>query len=164
MTTAAEIIELLRARGLKLALAESLTGGLIATAITDVAGSSDVLIGGVVAYQNEVKTNLLGVSSDLLASRGAVCAEVAEQMASGVRRIMADACGLDSNSVIGVSTTGVAGPEPQGDKPAGLAFIAVCLEDGRILHRELQIQGNRAQVRSGVVENALSLLREQFSV
>lgn len=162
MSVAAEVIDLLRNKGLKLAIAESLTGGLVASAITEVAGSSDVFLGGVVAYQNAVKTRLLDVSNDLLASQGAVCAEVAEQMASGVRKTMADACGIEPSSVIGVSTTGVAGPGPQGDKPAGLAYIAICLENGRIHNREVHIKGNRAEVRKAVADHVFALLMEQF--
>jgi len=115
--------ELLRARGLKLATAESCTGGLIGDRITDIAGSSDYYLGGVVAYAYEAKAALLGVGWDLLNSRGAVSREVALAMADGVRRVL----GAD----VAVSVTGIAGPGGgTPEKPVGTTWIALSAKDG----------------------------------
>jgi PncC family amidohydrolase len=109
---------LLRERGLTIATAESCTGGLIASLLTDVSGSSDYLRGGVVAYANEVKQGLLGVRAETLASVGAVSRETAIQMAHGVRRM------LDVDYALAV--TGIAGPTGgTPEKPVGLVYIAL---------------------------------------
>ena len=162
MKQASALLQELRDRGLKLAVAESVTGGGIAAEITAVAGASDVFIGSVTAYQNEVKSALLGVDASLLSTNGPVCAEVAEQMALGVRKSMADACGLSPELVIAVSTTGVAGPGPQNGKPAGTVFIGAALPNGATLHRELSLDGDRASVREGASAFAISWLLEQI--
>ena len=108
----------LRRRGARVATAESATGGLIGHLITQTPGSSDYFVGGVVAYANEVKQSVLGVPESLLASRGAVSAEVAEAMASGaLERLAAD---------VAVGVTGIAGPDGgTPDKPVGLTYVAV---------------------------------------
>src|SRR4051812_47619675 len=104
MTAAAELLADLRSRGWTIAVAESLTGGLLCAALVDVVGASRSLRGGVVAYATELKGALLGVDDAVLAARGAVDPEVARQMAAGVRvRLGAD---------VGLATTGVAGPDP----------------------------------------------------
>lgn len=117
VTPAADLLALLGARGETLAVAESLTGGLVAAALTDVPGSSAVLRGGVVAYATDLKTSVLGVDADLLAAGGPVQGEVAAQMAGGVARV----CG----ATWGLATTGVAGPGPADGHPAGTAYVAV---------------------------------------
>ncbi len=115
-TVAEIVLELCRARGLRLATAESCTGGLVASRLTDVAGSSDVFAGAVVAYANDVKTGQLGVTESLLAEHGAVSAEVAEAMADGVRERL----GVD----VGIAVTGVAGPGGGTEaKPVGLVYL-----------------------------------------
>ena len=166
------VIEWGTAAGVTLATAESLTAGLVAAALADVPGSSAVLQGGVVAYQNRIKEGLLGVDPDLLASRGAVDPEVARQMAAGARR----ALGAD----VGVSTTGVAGPEPHQGRPVGTVMVGLAVgpalapalrtlapiptdvvedDDGAALGLELHLTGDRAAVRAGTVARVLALLR-----
>src|SRR6476646_10184208 len=123
-SAAESLIAVLGRRGLTVASAESLTGGLVCAALTDVPGASAVVRGSVVAYATELKAQVLGVDPELLASGGAVQAEVARQMATGVCRVL----GAD----IGVATTGVAGPDPQDGHPVGTVFVAVAA-DGRVL-------------------------------
>lgn len=133
-----------------LAVAESLTGGLVAARVVDVPGASAVLRGAVVAYATDLKARLLGVDPDLLAERGAVDAEVAAQMAAGVRsRLGAD---------WGLSTTGVAGPEPQHGLAPGTVFLGLAGPDG-VQVRALQLTGSRARIRDGTVAAALDLLQ-----
>lgn len=152
---AAEILQLLEAKGYKLAVAESLTGGLLASAIVDVPGASKVFLGGVVAYDSQLKQSLLHVSAALLKSRCAVDAEVAVAMARGVRELAAEAAHLSLGEVIGVATTGVAGPDTQDGKPAGLVYLAIAgLGDSEA--NELRFQGNRQQIREATVAAALS--------
>lgn len=151
---AREVVTTLTARGLTLATAESLTGGLLAARVVDVPGASAVLRGGVVAYATDLKHRLLGVDADLLAARGAVDADVAAAMARGVReRLGAD---------VGVATTGVAGPDPQDGHPAGTVFVAVSLSpalaagDGRVV--PLLLAGDRPAIRTATVAEALGLV------
>lgn len=143
------IIEALTARGESVAVAESLTGGLVAAALTSIPGASVVVRGGIVAYATELKSALLGVPADLLAQRGPVDAQVAAAMAAGVR----DRLG----SSYGIATTGVAGPGPADGKPAGTVYVAV---DGptRSATRELRVPGRREDVRIESVRSVLSLL------
>ncbi len=108
---AEQVIALCREQELFIATAESLTGGLLASELISIPGASDVVLGSVVAYRNVIKQQLLGVSAQLIANQGTVDAEVCAQMAQGVREKFAKASALDVSSVIGVSTTGLAGPE-----------------------------------------------------
>jgi nicotinamide-nucleotide amidase len=146
---AAEIIPLLTRIGHTLAAAESLTGGLVAAALTDVPGSSLVFRGGVVAYATELKADLLGVDRQLLRAHGAVYAPVAAAMADGVRGKL--------GASVGVATTGVAGPEPQDGQPPGTVHIAVSLADDTVV-RTMSLTGNRDEVRRLTVERVLGLL------
>lgn len=142
----------LRAKGLKVAAAESCTGGLLGQRLTAQAGSSDYFAGGVVAYANEVKRALLGVPADVLERRGAVSRECALAMAEGARRAL--------SADLGVAITGVAGPgggTPQ--KPVGLVWIAVAGEGGT-LAKELRLLGGREQIRERSATAALNLLRD----
>lgn len=133
-----------------IAVAESCTGGAVAARIVSVAGSSDYFLGGIVAYSNEAKRRLLGVSADILASRGAVSAECAAAMAAGARR----AFGAD----IGVSTTGIAGPGgATARKPVGLVYLALATESGAEAH-EHHFPGNRAAIIAAATDEALQLL------
>jgi nicotinamide-nucleotide amidase len=146
---AALVVARLTADGRTLAVAESLTGGQLAARLVDVPGASAVLRGGVVAYATDLKARLLGVDPDLLADRGPVDAEVAAQMAAGVRaRLGAD---------WGLSTTGVAGPDPQAGKLPGTVFVGVAGPDAAQV-RALRLAGTRAEVRSRTVAQALHLL------
>lgn len=143
------VLASLRRRGETLAVAESLTGGLLAARLVDVPGASAVLRGGIVAYATDLKHRLLGVDSDLLARRGSVDGEVAGQLADGARlRLGAD---------WGLATTGVAGPQPQDGIPVGTVFLAVGGPPGRWVRR-LELSGDRPQVRGAAVEAALDLL------
>ena len=137
--------------GATVAAAESLTGGLVCAALTDVAGASAVVRGGVVAYSSEVKVALLGVDADLLAQSGAVDATVAEQMACGVRDRLSAGYGL--------ATTGVAGPDPADGKPVGTVFVAVAGPHTTRV-RALALAGSREQIRRRSVEAVLGLLAE----
>ncbi|MDH6533157.1 nicotinamide-nucleotide amidase [Aurantimicrobium minutum] len=144
-----ELIERLAARGLTLAVAESLTGGLLCAALTEVPGASAVVRGGVVAYATDLKSRLLGVDENLLATAGPVDADTALAMAEGVaQRLGAD---------IGLSTTGVAGPDPQGGKSVGTVFIACSWGNTRKVE-ELSLAGTRNEIRSLTVHKALGLL------
>jgi nicotinamide-nucleotide amidase len=155
---AKEAIELLTTAAKTVAVAESLTGGLLAAALTSVAGASVVLRGGVVAYATELKTALLGVPADLLARHGPVHREVAAAMATGVRQRL--------GATYGAATTGVAGPGPAEGKPQGTVFIAVDGPAG-LASAALQLAGDRRDVREGSVRAVLSLLvsalREDYS-
>lgn len=138
-------------RGQTVATAESLTGGALAAAIVDVPGASACFEGAVVSYSNRVKAEVLGVPEDLLARRGSVDPDVALAMAEGVRRRL----GTDW----GVSTTGVAGPEPHDGKPVGTVFVGVAGPGGTAVH-ELAAPGERAAVRAAAVGAALARLTE----
>jgi len=148
-TTAELVIAAAAAARIRIAAAESLTAGLVAAELGSVPGASAVLQGGVVAYQNSVKEQVLGVAGDLLETAGSVDARVAEEMAAGVRRLL--------NADLGVSTTGVAGPEPHDGKPVGTVFIGVAGPSG-ISSREFHFAGDRAAVRSQACAAALNLL------
>ncbi len=153
---AAELIDSLRLRGLKLAAAESLTGGQIASTIVDVPGASDVFLGGVVAYATAAKTGMLGLSPALLETHGAVDADVAAEMARSCAERFAAACGVSKDIVLGVSSTGVAGPGSQAGKSAGTVFVAACLgENIQVL--EFHFAGDRNQVREQATVEALKL-------
>ena len=145
------VLELCRARGLTVATAESCTGGLVAARLTSIPGSSDVVLGGLVAYANEVKERELGIPAALLVEHGAVSAQVAEAMARGARdRLRAD---------VAVSVTGVAGPGGGTDeKPVGLVYCHASGPDGE-LGREFNFPGDRAAIRARSVVIALHLVR-----
>ena len=149
--TATEVVAALRSAHLTVGTAESLTGGLVCGALTDVPGASATVRGAVVAYATDLKAAVLGVDADLLARGGAVQPEVAEQMARGVRAVL----GVD----VGVATTGVAGPDPQDGRPVGTVFVAAA-SGTRTLVRRLDLPGDRAAVRAGSVAGALGLLAE----
>ncbi|WP_093841334.1 CinA family protein [Streptomyces aidingensis] len=149
---AEQVLELLLARGQTLAVAESLTGGLVAAALTGVPGASRAFRGSVTAYATGLKQELLGVDGALLAERGAVDPEVARQMALGVR----DRLGADW----GISTTGVAGPEPQDGKPVGTVYTAVAAPGAaEALALRLATDGDRAAIRAASVRGVLTALR-----
>lgn len=149
---AAGLVQECQRLGLRLAVAESLTGGLLAAAIVDVPGASTVFRGGVVAYALDVKAAVLGVSRQLLEERGAVDGDVAAQMCSGVMRLL----GAD----IAIATTGVAGPSRDGEHPVGEVYTAIAIaaqgDAARVTVRQLQLGGNRAAIRSQVVRICLS--------
>jgi nicotinamide-nucleotide amidase len=138
-------------RGLKLSIAESCTGGLISNRITDVAGSSNTLLMGVVSYSNESKTQLLGVAKELITDYGAVSEEVARAMAEGVRKL--------SGSDVGISTTGIAGPgggTPA--KPVGLVYMALSTDKETVVVRQ-QYSGTRVDIKLRTSQALLEMLR-----
>ena len=146
---ARQIHVLLQSGGRTVAVAESLTGGLVAAALTDIPGASASFRGGVVTYATELKAALLGVNGPMLARHGAVYPPVAAAMADGVRaRLGAD---------FGLATTGVAGPDPADGQPVGTVHIAVSAADDTVV-RTIALAGNRGQIRRLAVENALGLL------
>lgn len=151
---AAQVLELAGRSPLRtVATAESCTGGLLAAAITSVAGSSKTFLGGVIAYDDSIKVEALGVPVQLLEAHGAVSSEVAAAMASGVRTRF--------GSTFGVATTGVAGPGSSGAKPAGLIFVAVAGPAGTEV-RQLDRDLGRHLNRVGAVNSALELLAEEL--
>jgi PncC family amidohydrolase len=148
---AAEVHERLAAAGATVAVAESLTGGLLGATLTAIAGSSRTFRGGVIAYATELKERLLDVPGPLLDAEGAVSAHVAAAMAAGVRDRL--------QSTYGVALTGVAGPDPQDGNPPGTVFVAVAGPgDGQV--RELTVAGDRQAVRAAAVDAAIDLLRD----
>ncbi|WP_327234182.1 nicotinamide-nucleotide amidohydrolase family protein [Streptomyces sp. NBC_01317] len=152
---AARVLALLEDRSATLAVAESLTGGLVAAELTSVPGASRSFRGSVTAYATDLKRDVLGVAAPLLAERGAVDPEVARQMAAGVRRVL----GADW----GAATTGVAGPEPQDGQPVGTVYVAVVgpIGPGKVV--ALRLNGDRADIRKESVVSVLGLLRSELS-
>lgn len=154
-STAARVVGLLVGSGQTVGVAESLTGGLLAGALTDVPGSSAVLTGGVVAYTPAVKIGVVGVPAEVVSEHGVVSRECAQAMAQGVRVLL----GVDW----GVATTGVAGPGPSEGAAAGTVHVAVV---GRArgesvgVHRLFSFDGDRRTVRRSTVEATLRLLED----
>ncbi|GAA1812284.1 CinA family protein [Planosporangium flavigriseum] len=148
---AVPVLRALRERRQTLAVAESLTGGLLAATIVDVAGASAVFRGGLVVYATDLKRALAGVPADLLAERGPVDPDVVLAMADGARR----SCGADW----GLATTGVAGPDPQAGVPVGTIYLACRGPDGGEV-RGMTLDGDRSRIRAGAVAAALELLAD----
>lgn len=159
--TAQAILKELEARDFKLAIAESLTGGLLSAEFVSVAGASKVLLGSIVAYQNSLKHELLGVSRALLENQGAVDPEVAVQMAAGVRSKLASKTNTDDSRVVGISTTGVAGPDPQDGVAVGTVYVAVSgpgtIGDSVFAY---EFEGGREEIRHATVRAALTAVGE----
>ncbi len=145
---AGPVLGRLRERRQTLSAAESLTGGLLAATIVDVPGASAVFRGGLIVYATDLKRDLAGVPGDLLAERGPVDPDVALALADGARRV----CGADW----GVSTTGVAGPDPQYGVRVGTVYLAYRGPDGGEV-RGVTLNGGRARIRAGGVATALEL-------
>lgn len=145
------LVARLKQRGETLATAESLTGGLVGAALTDVPGVSAVYRGGVVVYATDLKATLAGVPADLLADVGPVHPDTAAALATGVRERL--------GATYGLATTGVAGPDPQAGVEAGTVYVAVA-GPGEVRVRKLSLKGDRATVRQGSVLAALELAAE----
>ncbi len=158
ITQAEALLESLRRRGLKLATAESCTGGLIAGLLTEIAGSSDVVERGFVVYSNDAKISLLGVSAGTIELHGAVSEATARAMAEGALQ--------NSHADIAVSVTGIAGPgggSPQ--KPVGLVHFGCASRHGPTAHRRFVFENaNRGEVRLRAVAAALDLVKAQLDV
>lgn len=146
---AREVLERLTTRGMTVAVAESLTGGLLLATLTAVPGASSAVMGGVVSYSNSVKQHVLGVDADVLREHGPVHRVVAEQMASSVALL----CGAN----IGIATTGVAGPGDQDGVAAGTFWVAMSAS-GHCEARQERVDGNRSSVRLAAVCSGLTLL------
>jgi nicotinamide-nucleotide amidase len=151
---AAVVLDRCRSLGLTLAVAESCTGGLLGERITNIPGSSDVFVGGVIAYHNDVKRNALGVRTEDMERYGAVSEEVAQQMASGVREKL--------RAGVGLSVTGIAGPGGgTPEKPVGLVWIAVHASE--LKARRFHLIGDRAEIRQRAAQAALEMVRRVLS-
>jgi nicotinamide-nucleotide amidase len=144
-----DLLGRLVARGETLATAESLTGGLLAATIVDVPGASNAYRGGLVVYATDLKATLAGVPTPLLDAHGPVDPSVAAALAAGAR----ERCHADW----GLATTGVAGPDPQGGQPVGRVYVAVAGHEGSDV-RQLDLTGDRGQIRRDAVDAALDLL------
>jgi nicotinamide-nucleotide amidase len=154
---AARVLDAARGRGLRIATAESCTGGLVAAALTSIPGSSDVVEAGLATYSNAAKTALLGVPAELIERRGAVSAQTVRAMAEGaLERTGAD---------LAVSITGIAGPGGgSAEKPVGLVYFATALKGGEtLLHREVFTGRDRAGVREISTCTALELLLDRLA-
>ncbi|MBL4805817.1 MAG: CinA family protein [Rhodobacteraceae bacterium] len=151
MNLAEQVLASCRAQGLKIATAESCTGGMVSAALTDVVGSSDVFERGFVTYSNEAKVEMLGVDPAIISEFGAVSAEVASQMATGAL--------THSNADIAISITGVAGPGASENKPEGLVWFGLAVKGQQVLTLKKQFGPlGRALVRQASVTQALSML------
>lgn len=155
VVTSAEVLALLVARGATVAVAESLTGGLLTAALTEPAGASAAVRGGLVVYATDLKAQLAGVPAPLLDALGPVSPDVAAALAAGAR----DRLG----ATYGLGVTGVAGPDPQGGRPVGTVYLGLAGPDGGTIRR-LALAGDRAAVRAGTVDAALSLLAAALRV
>lgn len=144
------LAELLTSKNFTIATAESCTGGLLASTLTDVDGASAYVKGGVVAYSNAIKISVLHVDAKTLQTFGAVSSQTAREMASNVREIF--------SSTIGISTTGVAGSSVEG-KAVGTVFVAVDAENFSDV-REFHFAGSRTEIKAQAVDAALKLLAE----
>ncbi len=151
------LVELIKRRGETLATAESLTGGLLGAALTDVPGVSAIYRGGVIVYATELKAKLAGVPEELLAAVGPVHPDTAAALATGVRERL--------DATYGLATTGVAGPDPQAGVAAGTVYVAAA-GPGSVQVRKLQLSGDRAAIRrrsvQAVLELAASLVAEDL--
>ncbi len=152
---AALVLDRCRERAATITVAESCTGGMLGARLTSIPGSSDVFLGGVIAYADETKISLLGVSRELLSAHGAVSEEVARAMADGVRQRL--------GASIGIAITGVAGPGGgSAEKPVGLVWIAVCSGSAVRAHGRVYV-GDREEIRRRATQAALDLTRRMFA-
>jgi len=151
---AAVVLDLCRQKKVTLAVAESCTGGMLGERLTGIPGSSDVFLGGVIAYHNDVKKDLLEVKAHDLDKHGAVSEQVALQMAAGIRaRTKAD---------VGVAVTGIAGPGGgTPEKPVGLVWVAVHASEAKA--RRFHVGGDRAEIRQRAAQAALEMVRRALS-
>ena len=151
--TAEKLVKLLKKKNLTVTTAESCTGGMIASAIVSVAGASACFKEGYITYSNEAKKKLLGVREDTLKQYTVVSAQVAQEMAAGAAAA--------AQSSLAVSVTGVAGPDPDEEKPVGLVYIG-CYLNGKTTVKECRFTGNRMENRLHTVETALEMLKERL--
>ena len=165
----AQLLADLDSHGFKLAIAESLTGGLLSSHFVSIAGASNVFLGSVIAYQDSVKHNLLGVPAQLLEQKGAVSSEVAVEMAAGVASLFSRETDTPIENLVALATTGMASPpvansssQTSEAKPAGLVFVAVQLPGHPVEFRQLNLSGERQQIREAAAEAAAHLLQNEL--
>jgi nicotinamide-nucleotide amidase len=156
----ARIIAALIEHGLTIAVAESLTGGLLVAELIRTPGASATVSGGIVAYNTAIKSTVLGVDASLLAEHGPVHPDVAVQMAERVRTVLAIG-GVPAD--VGIATTGVAGPDPQDGHSPGTAFIGIATADGARAIR-VTLTGDRQTIRNGVVYESLIQLGKLWGI
>lgn len=147
--------------GLFIATAESLTAGLLSSDLATEPGASGFLLGGVVCYQDEVKVNLLGVDPHLIEANSAIDHEVAISLAMNVREQFALQCSKDIERVIGVSTTGIAGPDPVGNHSAGTVYLGISSPRGSRAVG-LNLHGTRSEIRAATVASALAAVEDEI--
>lgn len=145
---ASSLIKKLQEKNLTLAVAESLTGGLVAASLTEIPGASKVVKGSITAYADEIKQNILNVNKETITNFTSISEQVAVEMAINVRKIM--------KSDIGISTTGVAGPEKSAGFAPGLVFVAISIGDHNMCQK-LEITGDRSKIRNQTVHEILQL-------
>ena len=156
LADAEALLALCRARGVRLATAESCTGGLIAAALTAIAGSSDVLDRGFVTYSNEAKTDLVGVPADTIAEMGAVSEPVVRAMAEGAL--------ARSRAGVAVAVTGVAGPGgASAGKPVGLVWFGLAARGRATLTERMVFRGGRAAIREAAVGHVFAMIRRSVA-
>lgn len=149
------VLQLCRERGLRVAVAESCTGGMLGARLTAIPGSSDVFTGGVIAYDDDVKVRLLGVDPATLRAHGAVSEETVREMAAGIRRAL--------STPVGIAITGIAGPGGgTAEKPVGLVWCAADI-DGRVRATQRVYPGNREEIRQRAAQAALDLVRRMIA-
>jgi len=156
---ASGLIDRIRGLSLTVAVAESLTGGLVIARLVAIPGASAVVLGGIVAYSSELKHSVLGVDGSLLVATGPVHPQVAEQMADRVRTVLAVG---GRRADIGLATTGVAGPGAEGGHPAGTVYIALAVGDS-VRSLRLSLSGDRQAIRERAVSELLSELSGQLA-
>ena len=145
---ASSLIKKLQEKDLTLAIAESLTGGLVAASLTEIPGASKVFKGSITAYSDEIKQNVLNANKETISKFTSISEQVALEMAINVRKIM--------KSDIGISTTGVAGPEKSSGFLPGLVFVAISIGDHNMCQK-LELKGDRTQIRYQTVQDILQL-------
>lgn len=159
--TARDILQRLRLLGKYLVVAESVTGGLLTAEFTAEPGASEVLLAGVIAYDTELKHELLGVSKALLDSQGPVDAEVVAQMAIGLRERISGQKRFDPQKLVAIATTGVAGPTAQGSAPVGRVLIAIAQGPSANVYQH-ELAGSRAEIQKTAVLLGLEHLGEEI--
>lgn len=151
-TQSSETGRILRTAGLTIACAESCTGGLLTSTLTDVSGSSSYVMGSVVSYSNDVKARILHVPVETLSAHGAVSEQTARAMAEGVRALM--------QTDLGVGITGIAGPDGgSAEKPVGLVYIAVSNQAKTVVQKNY-FHGTRLENKQSAVDKALAMIRD----
>jgi nicotinamide-nucleotide amidase len=158
---AADVVKVASEAGLKLNVAESLTAGLVSASLASVPGASAVLVSGVVAYHNAAKHQLLAVPTVTLVSFGAVSAQTAQAMAVGARGLVENVPDIEDDKVIGLATTGVAGPDSVEGKPVGQVFVALATKT-KVEALNLQLSGSREEIRVAAAEAVLQMLLEEM--